>query len=420
MYRHLLRALIVSIIAALTAVGVPSPSQAATAEWAFNATTGATKIKAADSTISSDLTAAATVTTTSAPTSENTTAGVTVEGVLRTGAVTSTAEKFDTPDGIAIRTVTETAGVNLLSGLITADAVKTTVTTYANDDGTHSVEGGTEFVNLHIVGVDLPAEIPKNKFVGIKGVAAIGLNYFASHTKDANRNTIASGISIRLLEGAEVLNDGATIHLNPSMTFLAPIPPPNPGADLIGFGYGTRVLAEDGGTIEVTSGPTAWRPTPIGGSDGATLTNATASVDVTGVLSTGEVKSTSTSQLFDNGDAFVTTTNEVAGLQVLGNVVTADAIKSTSHGEWTEGVYSGSMDLTFVNLTVAGQPIDVDVAPNTTIDVAGVGKVTINQQTTAGTTKRVRAIHIVLDTAQAGLPVGAEIEVAVAATKIVP
>jgi hypothetical protein len=60
------------------------------------------------------------------------------------------------------------------------------------------------------------------------------------------------------------------------------------------------------------------------------------------------------------------------------------------------------------------------VAPNTKIHVANLGTVTINEQLTAvqetGNVRfhgaRTIGLHIVLDTKRAGLPVGAEVEVA--------
>jgi hypothetical protein len=67
-----------------------------------------------------------------------------------------------------------------------------------------------------------------------------------------------------------------------------------------------------------------------------------------------------------------------------------------------------------LGLTVAGNAIPVNVAPNTRIDLAGVGTLVLNEQVREKWGGYVRALHLTLSTAQYGLPVGAEIEVGVA------
>jgi hypothetical protein len=67
-----------------------------------------------------------------------------------------------------------------------------------------------------------------------------------------------------------------------------------------------------------------------------------------------------------------------------------------------------------LNLTVDGNAIPVNVAPNTKLDLAGVGTLVINERVKQRWGGYVRALHLTLTTAQYGLPVGAEIEVGVA------
>ncbi|QYJ04286.1 hypothetical protein KUV85_00980 [Nocardioides panacisoli] len=407
-----------AIAAALVlGLGLVAPASAATT-WSFTATAGATQIKALGTTISSDLTATSSVTATSAATDTNSTAAIKVAQLVSTGVVETRSERFATPQGVATRTTSRIAGVRLLGGAIRADALETVVTTYANDDGTSRATGGSKLVNLRIAGRKFPVTVRKNRFVSIPGVAAIALNYFSSAEKDGSRGTFASALSISLLERRGEAPRGARINVNPAMSVLTPAPDPDEGA-VYGNAYGSQIKADAGnGTVRVESGPTALLRTPSGGSDGETLKNSTASVDAAGVLKVAAVESTSTSSKSDNGDMEVTTTSQIAGVNLLGGLVKADAITATAHGERIGGTYRGDMDLTFVDLEVAGQPIDVDVAPNTTINVANLGKVVINEQATAGPINRIRAVHIVLDTERAGLPVGATIELAVASTAL--
>ena len=71
-------------------------------------------------------------------------------------------------------------------------------------------------------------------------------------------------------------------------------------------------------------------------------------------------------------------------------------------------------------LVIAGQAIPINVSPNTAIDVAGLGRVELNKQGVSESQKinRIDGLRITLNTAQAGLPVGAVIEFAIAATQM--
>lgn len=195
--------------------------------------------------------------------------------------------------------------------------------------------------------------------------------------------------------------------------------PPAPGVRLGGNAYGTRVSATVDGQVKVYSGPTGVVRTPYTGSNGTTLRNRTASVNVPGVQTTGAVASTSTSSLSGTSDADVLNTDEIAKVNLLNGVVTAGALKVTARGTQVDGAYRGVMRMTLVNLRVGGRQVPVDVAPNTRYDVAGVGRVVVNQHVRNAKVNIIRGVHVTLTTAQVGLPVGARIEVAVASTAII-
>lgn len=396
--------------------GLSSPSHAATG-WDYIATAGGTFVQAADAAVSSDLTAQSAVTGGPAgQSSRNSTAGVNAAGLLAAGAIETSTSSAAVPDGVKVTSNGQTARVNLLSGLITADAVRTTISTTGTGSGT-STEGGTEFVNLKIVGVQLPVNIPKNYTVNVPGVATISLNGHISAEAPGGRVTQGWAIGINLLQARDGAPAGARVFVNPVYQAVKAVPP-STGATIAGTAYGTRVEAAAGSSVQVYSHATANIDTPFGSSNGETLRNATAAVNVPGVVTTGAIESTTTSSKSGTSDAQIVNTNELARLNVLGGVVTADAIKVTATGKRTNGAYQGSMNMTLVNLKVAGQTIPIDVSPNTKITVAGLGEVIINQQVQNGGANLVRAVYIKLSTAQAGLPVGAEIEVGVAYTAI--
>jgi hypothetical protein len=66
-------------------------------------------------------------------------------------------------------------------------------------------------------------------------------------------------------------------------------------------------------------------------------------------------------------------------------------------------------------VVIAGTVINLNAAPNTTINVLNLGQITINQQIRTAHGIIVRGLDIVIGTARNGLPVGAEIQLAVAA-----
>ena len=115
-----------------------------------------------------------------------------------------------------------------------------------------------------------------------------------------------------------------------------------------------------------------------------------------------------------------TVTSKLADLHLFpslsGGLISATAIGSTSHVRVDDGTPVTEGSLQFINLKIAGKAIPIDVGPNTTINVAGLGKVVVNEQKELRVdgvvhAYQVIALHITLDTAKAGLPVGAEIEV---------
>jgi hypothetical protein len=131
--------------------------------------------------------------------------------------------------------------------------------------------------------------------------------------------------------------------------------------------------------------------------------NSLPGIDVPGLVSADlmEVQSNATGA---NG---AESSAEVSGLSALPGVadVAGELISSSclSDPSGTEG------DSTILGGSAAGTPLAVSPDPNTSVDVPGVGSVTLNEQTTNGSQTTVRAIHVVVDTA---LGVGADLAVA--------
>jgi hypothetical protein len=161
-----------------------------------------------------------------------------------------------------------------------------------------------------------------------------------------------------------------------------------------GSAFGVSVNATVAG-INVTAGPT---PTvtlpPTGGNVSQSLATVCAGTGCS-VLSAGILNAAS--QGSTTGSPTSSSSASVATVNALNGVVTADLIASSCTAN-SSGV-SGSSTLT--NAKVAGVTVAVNPGPNTTISVAGVATVILNEQTTSssgGTNSiTVNAVHIILN-----------------------
>lgn len=108
--------------------------------------------------------------------------------------------------------------------------------------------------------------------------------------------------------------------------------------------------------------------------------DSVAGVDVAGLLNVGNV--VTTAERFLTPDALVVrTSSEIENIQLLGGLVGASAVKATSVTRRVEsGFQTHAGDTHFASLVVAGIPIDLDVAPNTQVDIPLVGHVSINER----------------------------------------
>lgn len=413
-----LRFLFAPLVVLLALAGLQAPAHAAT-QWGYVATAGGTMIKTGSGLLISSQTAQSGITGTAVPNSSTqSVASVAASGVLSTGAVQTAATTKAVVGGIEIKSWGRTAGVNVLNGLITADAVTSNLTTVARPDGTQTVTGGTQFVGIKIAGVNLPLNIPRNYTVSIPGIATVTLNAYASGTQGGASATQGWALGVALLKAQGDVPAGATIIVNPVYQSVVPAVPSE--ALFSGHAYGSKVQAKVGDGITAEVPETAMLRTPPGGSNGATLKNTTAGVNVAGLITTGAVESTSTSSTFGPNllDADVRNTNQTARVNVLGGLVTADAVKVTAHNRRVGGVCSGDAAMTLVNLKVGGTSIPINVSPNTTIKVGDLATVIVNQQVRQGCSTLVRGVYITLLKPQGDLPVGAIIEVAKATTTI--
>jgi hypothetical protein len=415
-----------AVVAATASLAIAGPANSATTpRYAYNSTAGATQVQAVGLAVQSDATAQSQIVGRLAATRDNKIASAKVGSVLVAGVAETdvSATTNDDTGGLVLRAHAKTTGLSLFSGLIKATAIETTATIDADDaEGEPATNMTTDILGLTIQGKAYKGGVDPNTGITIPGVLTIQLNSQDSAATENSAAIVGSGLRVTLLGPRNGVAAGASVAINP---IVEAIEPGNntidPGFALNGGAYGSYVHATVGDEVDVESGKTALVYMPARGTTGQTHGNATAKVTLNGVLNLGAIyteqrgiRSAALSQVEESAT--------VATVSLFNGLITAKALGTKSTASVQQDSESGeiSNEMTFVSLTIAGRKIPIDVSPNTAIHVANLGTVTINEQLTAvmetGNVRfhgaRTIGLHIVLDTKRAGLPVGAEVEIA--------
>jgi hypothetical protein len=413
----LLSAAALTTTAALAAVA--APAQAVPGFWVYNGASGGTQIYALGTAVTSGLTASSNLAGDDYPAAHQTeVASVSVPHLAVVGVVTSGQAATAIPGGYQISSRAQTASVNLLDGLITADALDTTGTARVVD-GVASASANTKFVHLKVGSIFVPLNVAPNTTLNILNVAKVVINESKAIAMGGAASVKASAIHVTLLKPMNGAPAGAEIFVDPVMATI--LPKVETGSQLIGgrtfglfagVGVGTaaKVLIQPAG--ELTMPPT--------GTNGVPFTNNVAGVNIKNVATIGAVNTT-IQGLSTVGFGSSLTRAEIAKVNLLNGLITADAIEATALTYGSTDPFYPPADfvvkepsLRFVNLTIAGKPIAINVKPNTLINVLGIAKIYINQQINTAHSTTVVGLRIVLSTAKYGLPIGAEIDVAMA------
>jgi hypothetical protein len=407
-----------SVLAA--SITASPPASAVSSAYAYFGATGGTQIQAVGTTISSAMTAMSQIGGFTTPKStSNHVASVSAAPLASVGAVNTSEVAAAVGDGWKLTGHARTTGVNLLNGLIKISAVDTTTTTKFDSAGGGAGSSNTQFLGLTIQGKTYPVDIAKNTTISVPGIATVVLNYQSVSVSDTGIATRGAGLVVTLLKSQATAAIGSTIVLNPSVNVVKIGSGPG-GLPLGGAAYGSYVFSHVGDGIKAESGATAYEVMPGNGTGGVVLENHTARANLAGVLNTTEIASTAeglSSPALNYSKMSTRTADLNLFPSLFGAVIHADAIGTNASVVNDNGNTQMTGGLQFVNLVIAGQKIPVDVGPNTTIHVAKLGYVTVNEQKEWSLAwahvKQVIGLHVVLDTSRAGLPVGAEIQIAV-------
>jgi hypothetical protein len=299
--------------------------------------------------------------------------------------------------------------VNLAAGLITGDAV--TATAHTNTDGSgFDTTGDTSVSNLVINGTPVPAPVP-NTVIPLQGFGRVVLNEQTISLTSDSASIIVNAIHVRVTATNPAgLPVGTNIIVGHAKAGLDQITTPI----LDGNAYGSKV----GGAGALNSGKTALVHVPCLGSDGAVLSNSTASTTVPGALSTGTTLSTATGTV-KNTTASATTTSTIQDVTVAG-MVSVDEVKAQANASANRANRTFSdTGSSFTNISVSGVPTLPDpVPPNSVFAIPGVGTLYLHRIIQNDRHIEVRMIELVVTVPGAPLPVGTDIRVGVAEASV--
>lgn len=407
---------LVAAFAAATMAGPPAsavapaaPAVVDVAKVGFQSSAFGTYVTALDATVRSGPTSAASIgcTTVTGLTRTNGVASATLPIVGRVGAVSTRITTAGSGTAKSTVSTSQVGGVNLLGGAVVAEAMNVRAST-ADDGGVVTGAGATTFVGLKILGRTFSTNVAPNTSVSLdvagKRVGVVTLNSQTKRNVDGVYVTTTRGVTIGLLPGNPFGLPASTVVQigSASAGISAPRVALSGGS---GWGLSASTLS---GTLVVGRQP------HVGvGCYGTTATGSLATVKRDPLVSTGTTSVTTTS----TGSATTATSKvvtSVAGPRILGGLISADAIVSEAHAARTStGTVATEDRSKFVGLKIVGLPlITSNVAPNTKIEVPGLGSVTLHKVTRSARGIEVVMLEVKLNQVIAGLPTGTVVQLA--------
>src|SRR6266446_2367674 len=331
--------------------------------------------------------------------------------------------------------VAESAGVNLVGGLVTADVVRAVATAQASAFNSSFSSAGSAFNNLVVNGtqvnnvnanttIDLPAaQFGPGSFV--KLFEEIGSSSQPPPGQLA-RGTFAANLIVNMIRvhitTLALTGDAIDVVVSHAQAH-ADFPQPAGCPALVGTVSGNATIVNEQtnpSELPVVVGFVSIPPQ--GGHDHQDLEQLSTSLVTGGTSVSNSAGAILTSN--SNSSSFAKA-QSVCVLPVNGSCIAfASAIISQANSSSGGGISSSDAKGTsLLGLSVGGTSVSDNPPPNTTILVPGIGSVTLNEQTCngggvppcSGRTSsgiRVRAIHVSVDNPNAtGVPQGADIKV---------
>lgn len=325
--------------------------------------------------------------------------------VVSSGTADDTLVRSYTSGGGTVTGTSTIQGVSILSGLITATAVKAEATTSSAGGSVSSDGNGSQLAGLVVAGTPIAVTPAANTRVNLANLGYVVLNEQIAKGNGTSTGTMTVNMIHVVVTTANALSIPVNTNIIVASAHTSYTTPPLPlGANAQAYSLYATGLAVSAG---VTSGPWAIATLPCDGNPNTDrLAAATTPV---GSLGTMVNKTWLTS---DSNSMSAHASSDTASVSLLGGLVAGNGLAtsvsvSRSSGSSTT-THTGTF--TFVSLSVGGQTISPGVAPNTTIPLAGLGSAVINEQNGSGGAWQVNAVHIRVTTVNTlGLPIGADI-----------
>jgi hypothetical protein len=333
-----------------------------------------------------------------------TAAGVTVPPLVSGGAVnTSVSDIYQQAQAQA-----NTGSINLLAGLITAQAITAASTTTLDDNGNFQVSAaGSSFSNLVVLGQAYNGNVAPNTRINLPLLGYVMLNEQSSSIGSQNATQTVNMIHVYVTVGNLLgLQVGTQVIVSSATSGMYNVDAPG---IITGYSYGTQV---SGGIL--ASSPSAYEVLPCLGTGGTVLTSTQLSLNLPHILTSGTLTDTVESNLtptFSSGE----NTSTIQSLNLLNGLVTATVMRGqvdASVDEYSDITLNGQDS--FVGISVAGHPeITDDIPDNTSVPIAGLGTLYLKRilyPVFGGVGVEARSLELVINQTNIyGLPIGMDV-----------
>jgi hypothetical protein len=354
---------------------------------------------------------------------KNVTGPISAGPVLGVAATITTVKADRTMTTAHVVNRAQVAKLNLLGGLITADAVTAVAGVAVTKTAMKPITDGSLFQNLKIAGKAYPEIVPPNTVVNLPGLGSVTLNAqdivkdragITSVDVDMLDVTITAANSFALPLGAHVNVGDSTASYRRKAPTVA----------VTGGAFALSANANADNIVIPSIGRAAAINIPCEGTNGNVKVNSADLVDVAKIATVVQAKSTAVSGPRGNG-TYARMTSTIKSVNLLSGLIKVTNLRAAVVDQMNNGNYrAGTAGSGFDALIIAGVKLPITTAPNTTIPLVGLGKVVVNEQIKAakpGDLTTANGLHISITTANLlQIPVGTQIYVAHAAASLAP
>lgn len=353
-------------------------------------------------------------TTTVPASTSNTLAGADIAKLLHVEAISTDVSTSAVEGGSQVTSTAKAADVRLFDGRIRLNAVTTTSTAKVVN-GIASFSSQSELLGLVVNGKRIPVSVSPNTTIEIPGLAKVVINQTkGENLSDAGAKVAAAGLEVTLLKDVGSYQKNTVVVVTPTEASVNP-DRPDDGSPLTGIAYALQATVTVGDAVKVYAGPFARLQLAAGGTAGKPIEKSTVRVNVPSVAK-ADVLGTTVVGSRDPSKSSGETSARATSINLFNGAITADVVKSTAKASRTAGASQSTTEgtTTLVGLKIGGKPINIDPQPNTSIDILGLGTLTLNQQIKSPTGIIVRALDLEITAEGKKLPVGAHLQVATA------